>query len=172
MKTIALRGAFAGFLLACLPAQAADQEHGACRADVQKFCKDVRPGGGAMARCLKRRESELSSACRERMAEGRQQAEEFADACKADADKLCKQVQPGGGRTLRCLTANKDQLSALCREKIAQAKHRHPCMADIGRLCKNVQPGEGRIDQCLRQHPGELTGACKSALDRQNKARN
>jgi Golgi apparatus protein 1 len=147
-----------------MPVHAGNQEQGACRADVQKFCKGVAPGDGAIARCLSQHQSEISPGCRDRMAQGRRRAEEFAEACKADAAKVCNQVQPGGGRMLRCLAASKEQLSAPCREKIAQAEKRHPCMAEIERLCKSVQPGEGRVHECLRQHQGELAGACKAAL--------
>jgi hypothetical protein len=169
MKAIAVLLAIGGWLALSSPGYAESQEQGACRGDVQKFCKDVRPGGGAIARCLKRHEPELSGACRERMAQGRQRAEEFADACKADAEKLCKQVQPGSGRLLRCLASRRDQLSPACGQKIAEAEKRHPCMADIERLCGGVQPGEGRIDQCLRQHQGELGGACKTAMGKKHK---
>lgn len=123
-KMTALHVVLAGLMLLGLPVYADEHERGACRADAQKFCKDVRPGGGAIARCLKRHEAELSSECRERMAEGRKRVGEFADACKADAETLCKQVQPGGGRVLRCLAGHRDQLSPACAEKIAEAEKR------------------------------------------------
>lgn len=145
-------------------AQAEEGRRGACRADVQKFCKDVAPGGGAIARCLAQHESELSPACRDRVAKGREQAEEFAEACKPDAERLCKQVQAGGGRVMRCLAHNKEQLSPACKEKIAEAERRHPCMADMERYCKNVQPGAGRVEQCLKEHRADLAPACKAAL--------
>ncbi|HWQ37878.1 MAG TPA: cysteine rich repeat-containing protein [Burkholderiales bacterium] len=169
MKTLTTTLALLTGVLLSTAAAAEEREHGACRADVQKFCKDIRPGRGAIARCLSRHESELSPACRDRMAERRQRAEEFAEACKADAQTHCQQVQPGDGRVLRCLAANKERLSPGCREKVAQAESRHPCMADIARLCKDVQPGGGRVNQCLKEHQSELAPACKAALAKAHK---
>lgn len=36
----------------------------ACKDDAARFCKDVKPGGGRIVRCLKEHESELSPACK------------------------------------------------------------------------------------------------------------
>ena len=150
-------------LLSVSAAQAEDKEKPrACRADVAKLCKGIQPGGGRIAMCLKQHESELSPGCRDTIAATKEQIKEFAEACKPDAEKLCKGVQPGQGRIARCLVEHKDQLSAGCREKIAQAESKHPCMKDIETLCKGVQPGEGRIAQCLKQHEAELSAECKA----------
>jgi hypothetical protein len=37
---------------------------GPCADDVAKFCKDVNPGGGAIIKCLKEHEAELSDECK------------------------------------------------------------------------------------------------------------
>jgi hypothetical protein len=42
--------------------------------------------------------------------------------CKADVEKLCPNVQPGGGRIIACMKENKDKLSEAC--KAALEKHR------------------------------------------------
>ena len=36
----------------------------ACHSDVQKFCKDVKPGVGDVMRCLKQHEADLSQTCK------------------------------------------------------------------------------------------------------------
>ncbi|MFX8832873.1 cysteine rich repeat-containing protein, partial [Acinetobacter baumannii] len=37
----------------------------ACRADAQKFCQGIDPGGGRLLTCLKGREADLSAGCRD-----------------------------------------------------------------------------------------------------------
>lgn len=36
-------------------------------------------------------------------------------ACKADYDKFCAGIAPGGGKVIACLNAKHDQLSASCK---------------------------------------------------------
>jgi hypothetical protein len=43
----------------------------ACQSDVQQLCPAVKPGRGALAKCLKQHESELSPACKEELAQAR-----------------------------------------------------------------------------------------------------
>jgi hypothetical protein len=152
-----------GGLFLMSAAQAEEKEHpGACRADVQKLCKDVQPGGGRIAMCMKQHESELSPGCREKIAEAREEGKELADACKADAETLCKGVQHGQGRIMRCLAEHNDKLSGACRAKVAEAQSHHPCMKDMDRFCKDVQPGAGRIADCMKKHEAQLSPECKA----------
>lgn len=43
-------------------------------------------------------------------------------ACRSDISKLCPTVVPGGGRILRCLAANQDSITQVCRDAIVTAK--------------------------------------------------
>jgi Cysteine rich repeat len=43
-------------------------------------------------------------------------------ACSADIQKFCANVEPGGGRIVRCLVGNASQLSAGCRSSMLSAK--------------------------------------------------
>lgn len=43
----------------------------ACADDIDKFCKDVQPGRGNMARCLREHKDELSPECKEEMVKGK-----------------------------------------------------------------------------------------------------
>lgn len=36
----------------------------ACRADVQRLCKGIEPGGGRIAKCMREHRTEISSDCR------------------------------------------------------------------------------------------------------------
>jgi hypothetical protein len=91
---------------------------GACRADVEKLCKDVKPGHGHVAQCMKQHEADLSPACKERIAEGKEKAQEFMKACKPDMEKFCKGIAPGKGKIYHCLKENEAQLSPECKEHL------------------------------------------------------
>jgi hypothetical protein len=41
----------------------------ACAPDVQRFCKDVRPGQGRVVACLKAHQADLAPACKQELAE-------------------------------------------------------------------------------------------------------
>ena len=93
----------------------------ACKSDIDKFCKDVEPGGGRLVSCLKQHESELSPVCKDHIAQIAKGANEM-QACKGDIDKFCKDIKPGGGRIMRCLREHASELSPGCKENISQAR--------------------------------------------------
>lgn len=98
------------------------QSKGPCADDVAKFCKDVKPGGGRLVQCLKEHESELSPTCKASHDQAKAMAKEAHEACADDVQKLCKDVQPGGGRVLKCLKDNSKSLSPECRGKLMSAE--------------------------------------------------
>ena len=93
-----------------------------CAEDVQKFCKDVQPGGGRLAECLKQHEKELSGPCKQKMQEARERAQEVHQACADDVHKFCGDVTPGKGRVARCLKEHARQLSPECKKELEEAK--------------------------------------------------
>jgi hypothetical protein len=95
-----------------------------CRDDAAKLCPDVKPGGGAMARCMKEHSSELSPACKDNIAKAKKKVQEFKEACKDDAAKLCRGMKQGGGKIMQCLKQHEDELSAACKEKVAKPRGR------------------------------------------------
>ncbi|HVN35382.1 MAG TPA: cysteine rich repeat-containing protein [Casimicrobiaceae bacterium] len=63
--------------LSATAALAADQPSSsgprtACKADVEKFCHGVQPGGGRIAACLKQNEAQVSTGCKNAVAKARQ----------------------------------------------------------------------------------------------------
>jgi len=42
--------------------------------------------------------------------------------CKADVERLCPNVQPGGGRIKACLMANEEQMSVGCAQALQKLK--------------------------------------------------
>jgi hypothetical protein len=42
--------------------------------------------------------------------------------CKADAERLCPGVEPGGGRILKCLKSHKEEMTVGCAEALQKLK--------------------------------------------------
>lgn len=53
-------------------------------------------------------------------------------ACKADVERLCAGIQPGGGRIAGCLKQNEAQLSAACKDAIAKSREKRTPAAPQG----------------------------------------
>jgi hypothetical protein len=92
-----------------------------------------------------------------------------APSCKADLAKFCPQAKPGGGQVAACLKQNMAQLSAPCKERVAQMKEvlkevHQACEEDIHFLCAGIQPGGGRIADCLKQNAAEVSAGCKAQI--------
>jgi hypothetical protein len=54
--------------------------------------------------------------------EMRTQAMSLAQVCRTDYERLCHDVQPGGGRILGCLSASAEELSPACRGALPDAR--------------------------------------------------
>jgi Cysteine rich repeat len=115
---------FAAAMLSIGVAAAADipAAKGPCADDVAKYCKDIKPGDGRIARCLKENEKQLSPACKSSIEEFKKKAKDAHQACEADAQKFCKDVKPGQGRIVKCLMAHEKDLSPECKAKMTEAK--------------------------------------------------
>ncbi len=88
---------------------------GVCKADVDKFCKGIRPGGGRIWACLKSNEAGLSQPCKDQMTQAREKGKEFHQACRVDIKKFCKSVPPGKGRIIACLKSHEAELVEPCK---------------------------------------------------------
>jgi hypothetical protein len=95
-----------------------------CHDDVQKFCADVKPGQGGVAKCLKKHRSDLSESCKSFLKNMKAAAENARDACKDDAAKLCGDVKPGRGRIAICLKEHESELSDACKEIMSRKRRR------------------------------------------------
>ena len=66
----------------------------------------------------------------------RAQGRAAAMACRGDYQKLCADVQPGGGRILACLKAHQPALSAPCAAAMSKAEALRSRAAEAGALPK------------------------------------
>jgi len=129
---MSIRNAFVTMALALFAAGVAAQagaqqrREGPCAADAKKFCGDVQPGQGGIAKCMKAHDAELSPACRERMKARAEKAEKVREECKPDVEKFCKGIAPGGGRIRSCLRARQAELDPACAADIKRAGNRKP----------------------------------------------
>jgi hypothetical protein len=94
--------------------------------------------------------------------------------CAADAEKLCKGVEPGHGRVAKCMKEHESELSPACKANISKFKEEvkefsEACKEDVQKSCKGVKAGGGRILRCLKQHEATLTPQCKAEMSKGKK---
>lgn len=95
---------------------------GACKADVEKLCKDVQPGEGRIIDCLKTHEKEVSPGCKAHVKEVRHQLKQVSDACEPDIEKFCWETPMGKGGIAKCLKQHSADLTPGCKDAVAKAK--------------------------------------------------
>jgi hypothetical protein len=112
---------------AAKPAQA---RQGPCNEDIQKFCKDVKPGGGRVSACLEKNEAGLSQGCGSFHQLMKERIAKFVQACEADIEKLCKDTELGSGRVAACLKTKQSELSPACKAEFQASR---PAAAEIAK---------------------------------------
>lgn len=157
---IAVFALSAGLGLALSLPAAAEKGKGPCAEDAAKFCKDVKPGEGRVAVCLKEHEKELSQACRDRKA-------------RAGEKRGEKRANKRGGGGQACLGAYGKGFSSGFRNGFKMraglggkdgrkfAKGGKVCKADREKFCSTLKPGEGSVRDCLQKNIKNLSEGCK-----------
>jgi hypothetical protein len=96
--------------------------------------------------------------------------------CKTEVDTLCKDVTPGEGRVLQCLSAHQDKLSSRCVYALADGSLQLDrlalaikyvfveCKADADKHCADIKMGDGRIAECLKKNQASLDPKCTQAM--------
>jgi OOP family OmpA-OmpF porin len=92
-----------------------------CSKEVNTLCAEVPMGGGRVMNCLFDHESQLSSGCKQAIAQGESTIEAalgdanfFGANCAADMQRLCPGIVAGGGRLLACLMDNINNTELRC----------------------------------------------------------
>ena len=86
-------------------------------------------------------------------------------ACKADLQQNCAEVQPGAGQLRACVKEHFTAFSAPCKaallSSVAVVK---ACKAEVQKTCAGVEPGGGRIQACMKDHFSEFSEPCQQAI--------
>ena len=104
----------------------------------------------------------------------------LADACYEDRRSYCAAVPPGSARVVRCLEANREKLSVLCRATLFDEEVRfsetldfqYPmvaaCAREVEAFCKDVPHGNARVIRCLQDNKGgkDFGKACRDEVAR------
>ncbi|MCK6594597.1 MAG: cysteine rich repeat-containing protein [Bacteriovoracaceae bacterium] len=113
-------------LLACVVSFStmAEMGEGPCKEDREKFCKDVKPGGGAIAKCMKEHKDSFSAACKEKWEEKKEEMKEkrekMKDACEEDMTKHCPDMK--GKERMKCMKEKEADLSEGCKATMPKMK--------------------------------------------------
>jgi hypothetical protein len=94
---------------------------------------------------------------------------EDENPCEKDIAKFCKNIEPGEGRILRCLTLSKEEVTPSCKKQLDRIENaltevKLSCADDYAIFCSSVVPGQGRIAACLEKNEKILTPKCKADL--------
>ncbi len=89
--------------------------------------------------------------------------------CAADYQRFCRDVPPGGGRIVRCLTRHADLVSQPCFQALTvwgltAANAFRMCLPDVDRLCSHLPPRSGQALACLVQNADKLSNECRNTL--------
>lgn len=161
----------------------------ACKEDADKFCNDenLYPEPGAVITCLREVKDKLSETCKEEITMTQLEAAEdmamdvmLSEMCQKDADTLCSDVKPGGGRIQECLRDKRASLSWDCQEELFRQEVENAddirlnvrlfnaCLNDRKKFCKNKKYGNAQVKDCLedkREKPG-FSAECKNELEK------
>jgi hypothetical protein len=90
-------------------------------------------------------------------------------ACATEFQRYCRDVPPGGGRILRCLSRHADLVSQPCFQALTvwgltAANAYRMCLPDVERLCPQVPPRSGHALACLAQNADRLSRECRDSL--------
>ena len=96
-----------------------------CKSELEKFCKDVKPGDGRMLACLYAHSDKISARCEYAVYDAASQLERaltaltyVANVCRDDLKANCAGTKAGEGRILNCLEKNDAKVSGRCKQAL------------------------------------------------------
>jgi multidrug efflux system outer membrane protein len=90
--------------------------------------------------------------------------------CMGEIEKFCKDIPPGKGELILCLSGHRQDLAPVCREKVDKSsakleEARKICAPDIEKYCPKVVPGQGRLLKCFKENMDGISPACRKQID-------
>ncbi len=99
-----------------------------CGKDINRFCGKDNLGGGQVAECLERHQSQVSPNCKAASREAASLLIRRSDArasvasiCELDRLKFCGSIQPGDAQILGCMYKVRRNLSSACAQALVDA---------------------------------------------------
>lgn len=109
-------------------ADAIDQLAKSCGKDIEKFCKKEPLGGGRIRQCLERNQAGVSQSCKIAFGQLTALLQKRAAArvaiprvCERDRLRFCNGIEQGDGNLMECFYKVKQNVSAECRQAVADA---------------------------------------------------
>jgi hypothetical protein len=98
-----------------------------CKAELETYCKNVKPGEGRILACLFAHSDKLSGKCEFALYDAAVQLERAVAAlayvvneCGDDLDQHCSGVAIGEGRLLECIEKNDKKVSSRCKNALKE----------------------------------------------------
>ena len=96
-----------------------------CGEDIAKYCSRVLPGDGRVQSCLYAHQDMITDSCFEVTEQSSVMLERlfdefngFYNACAADLNTHCSDIDAGSGAQIACLAENVDDISLACQERV------------------------------------------------------
>jgi hypothetical protein len=94
---------------------------------------------------------------------------QIAGPCAETVAQYCKEVTPGGGRIMKCLSDHRDDQSMACRDWLDDQNKSlkeldTACPGDIARLCNFSNPDRIILYRCLEDNYVSLKSDCRDKL--------
>jgi hypothetical protein len=168
--------AFAGLLLALLPAQASAQQptqaqrdaiRAACRSDFMANCSGVQPGGKEAFECLIRNDAKLSAPCQAAVnaaaPKPAEPAEPAAAAAPAPAAPANAETAPPATKVERAPSGV--QVAPIEAQNEELKSVQQACtLNDLVSHCSWIAPNNPEILQCLKANAADLSPNCQAAV--------
>ncbi len=168
-----------GFGLIAIPNAQARNLRGVCKADIEKVCKDIKPGEGRISDCLKKNIKKISKDCKERVENPQKKNQNKKGKWtnnkknkrsgnknfKGKDESFLRGFERGFARGYERGFDRGQKNKVNNRSKNRQNRVITACKADIKKLCGDIKYGEGRIKACLEKNKKKLSEKCSTACE-------